>query len=326
MSALDDVARALAAPMSRRRALHIAGAALLAAAVPGRGTAARTVRSRTAGCGKGGGGLSCTKQFGPQISECCGPIDRSDPDSNYTCCPPGECWHTGSGRTSTTTCCPVAFRCGTSCCSEGEQCVDGTCTRCADEHVCGATCCEPGTVCANPATGLCCVKTWKQCTVGLAGVARCCVPGDSCCFNRATGTAVCCDPQHPCVDGRCSCKKGERRCGATCCKPGQECANGRCCPKGQVNCGGRCCVKDDCCGDVCCGADSVCVGGTCCTGDRLIGTGASARCCPAGTVSGSGPNRGTCCPEGDPDCCRDGNERLRCRSGSTCVNGTCRTL
>lgn len=46
-------------------------------------------------------------------------------------------------------------------------------------------------------------------------------------------------------------------------------------------------------------------------------------CCPKGTVAGGGPNRNTCCPEDDPDCCRDGSVKLRCARGKTCVRGAC---
>lgn len=333
----DRLARELAAPMPRRRALWLAAGALVAVVLPGgRAPAASAASAATTrrwvttdGCGRGG--LSCTKQFGPQVSECCGPIDPNDPQSNFTCCPPGECWHhaPAPGGYWTTTCCPAAYRCRGRCCNDGEKCVDGECTQCPSDKLCGKQCCDDSEVCANAKTSLCCVKSWKRCEAGFKGVVRCCPPKESCCFNKAAKTAVCCDAQHPCVNGRCKCTKGETPCGpGKCCKKGEVCSNGKCCPKGKLNCGGRCCDKADCCENTCCDGNSrICVKGKCCPGERLIGAGPSgARCCPKGTVAGSGPNLNTCCPENDPDCCRDGSVKLSCGKGKTCVGGTCKTL
>ena len=325
----DRLARELAAPMPRRRALRLAAGALIALALPGRrataATAATGARARAAGCGRGGGGVPCPKDY----SECCGPIDSSDPDSNYTCCPPGECWHQRdkAGKYPTTTCCPPAYR-GDRCCDpEFEQVVDGKCTRCPDDQVCGKSCCEESEVCANPRTGLCCVKSWKKCEAGLAGVVKCCPPLHTCCFNRTTKTATCCDAKHPCTEGKCKCGKDETRCGDRCCPKGQICSNGKCCPKGKVNCGGsgKCCARFDCCGKTCCDANSICTNGACCPLDRGFGNGKNARCCPPGTVPGPGK---TCCPESDPECCSDGEIGVPCHiaKGEFCVRGTCMKL
>ncbi len=201
MSAFDDLARNLASPMPRRRVLQIAVGALVAGVLPGGGTtaapAATTRAWRTAGCGKGGGGLSCAAQFEAPITECCGPIDKSNPESNYTCCPPGECWHHGTGSTSSTTCCPPKERCGLSCCGsfqtcdrklkqcvfcEGGKCADGSCCpktkgRCVKGACCPlkrttfapgtnkkrVACCPPGTVAVPGGVGECCPKNDPDC-------------------------------------------------------------------------------------------------------------------------------------------------------------------
>jgi hypothetical protein len=336
---LDDLARTLATPMPRRRAVWLAAGALVAGALPGgrtRAAAAATNRAWTtkAGCGKGGGGIPCAKQFGPHVSECCGPIDKSDPDSNYTCCPPGECWHHGTGRNSVTTCCPPAYRCKGRCCSDGEKCVEGECTRCEDEKVCGKSCCEDSEVCADPKRSLCCVKTWKQCRPGQAGPVKCCPPRDECCYNKATKKVTCCDANHPCTDGRCKCGKGEKRCGETCCTKDQECSDGKCCPKGKVNCGDeRCCDKGLCCGKVCCAKNEFCAASiayskpkVCCTSARiLVLPSGKPVCCPLGTVPNAAETG--CCPAANPNCCdggASGDDPLICLGpNSICVRGIC---
>jgi hypothetical protein len=92
-----------------------------------------------------------------------------------------------------------------------------------------------------------------------------------------------------------------------------------------VNCGdNRCCEKDDCCQKICCdGKSRICAGGVCCPGERLLGSGKNARCCPPGTVPGAGA---TCCPENDPECCSDGDLALVCGKGFICVRGKCTKL
>lgn len=332
---LDDLARALASSMPRRRALRLAAGALVAVALPGgRATAASGATTKawvTAGCGKGGGGLPCATQFGPQVSECCGPIDKSNPDSNYTCCPPGECWHHPGPPYPMTTCCPEAYRCRGGCCNDGEKCVEGKCTRCPSDKVCGKDCCEASQDCVNRKTSLCCMKTWKRCEAGLAGVVKCCPPRDTCCFNPTTKQATCCDAQHPCVNGRCKCKKDETPCGdKDCCKKGQICSNGKCCPKGKINCGDeRCCDKGQCCGDTCCGGNEFCASSiayskpkVCCTSNRIIvSPSGKPVCCPKGTVPNDSDTG--CCPSGNPNCCGD---ELGCLGNTMCVRGICQKV
>lgn len=333
---LDDVARVLATPMPRGRALRLAVGALAAVALPGVGArVARAGITRGAGTCPPGGQLTCAEQFGKDVSECCSrPIPGS---GNYTCCPPGQCFYSET----TNTCCPKDFQCGKGgCCSEGERCVNEKCVRCDSDKVCGKECCEESETCVNPAKSMCCVKTWNHCKVaGAAGAAgavvKCCPPRDECCTNRRTKTVTCCDSKHPCEDGRCKCGKDETRCGdAKCCKKDTEvCSRGKCCPKGRENCGdGRCCEKGKCCGKDCCGKGEFCAASiafskpkVCCTSNRIIVT-ASGKpvCCPKGTLPNAADTG--CCPPGDPSCCGRGDDELSCLGGLMCVRGVCQKI
>ncbi len=246
------------------------------------------------------------------------------------------------------------------CCLSGETCgaTFGKCT--CDGGYCRDKCCGKDEVCRNERTGLCCDKSWKVCEAGSAGAVKCCEPPKTCCIDFKTKSATCCCPKGTtrcgadCCDPKkgehCSpgspspiccpkgqenskgvcCREGRENCGdGYCCgaKKGESCSGGKCCPNGKVNCGdNRCCEKDDCCGKICCdGRSRICAGGVCCPGDRLVGTGKSARCCPADTVTSPG---GTCCPESDPECCSDEDTLLTvvCAKGQTCVQGKCKKL
>lgn len=324
-SLFDDLARTLATPMPRRRALQLAAGLVVAAAVPGvRARPARAGLTRGTGACPPGGQQTCAEQFGKEVSECCSrPIPGS---GNYTCCPPGECFYSPT----TNTCCPKDFQCGKGgCCSEGERCVNEKCVRCDSDKVCGKECCEDSEKCVNAAKSMCCVKTWKHCQAGSAGVVQCCPPLDKCCFNKKTGTAVCCDAKHPCLEdeGRCKCMKDETPCAGKCCPKGQVCSDGKCCPKGKVNCGdGGCCDKGQCCGKTCCGKGEFCASSiayskpkVCCTSNRIIVMPSGKPvCCPKGTVTNDSDTG--CCPPGKPNCCGD---ELSCLGNLICVRGTC---
>jgi hypothetical protein len=111
-----------------------------------------------------------------------------------------------------------------------------------------------------------------------------------------------------------SCQPGQTPCGPSCCNPGLICVNagtGRCgCdPSIKTFCGGGCCDKNDTCSDpatvtCCCKGDTPC-GTSCCksgvacinkkkglcgcpAGTTACGTGATMKCCPAGTTCSSG--------------------------------------
>ena len=142
--------------------------------------------------------------------------------------------------------------------------------------------------------------------------------------------AECCGSDQTCKSGKCVCKEGQT-CGEHCCRKGETCSNGKCCPKGRVNCGdGECCKSSaSCCGETCCtGARETCVGGAkgkqCCLRSRISGSGASARCCPGGTVA----TATGCCPPTNLNCCDSlDTSGLACLGpNQVCVRGACKTL
>ena len=334
--------------MPRRRAVRLLGGAFVAVALPGLSARqARAALTRGAGPCPPGGQQTCAEQFGPEVSECCSrPIPGS---GNYTCCKPGECFYSPT----TNTCCPKARQCDTRCCPEGDKCKDGRCISCPDERECGKTCCSPREFCGSKLRSLCCPNGYDVCVAPKKALGRCCNKpgGEECCFSP-TGVDCCKTRQgQKCRNGRCLCPDGKPSCGGECCpkgkycskgvccktgrkncgdgfccgaKKGQSCSGGKCCPDGKVNCGdNRCCEKEDCCEKICCdGKSRICAGGKCCPGERLLGTGKNARCCPTGTV----PSASACCPENDPECCSDEGLALLCPKGSTCVRGKCTKL
>ena len=357
----DDLARKLATPMPRRRALRLAGAALVAAAVP-----ALRPRSAFAGCGPdtkcsstcllpphiGGCGVEeptgCGSQVNCRLSGGC--MIAGDtccragvgPKEDAWICPKGtECDYSDpSGRRCTT--CPKARKCRDGCCKPDEICEDGECVPCPGPRRCGrGGCCSEGAVCRNPKSGLCCDSSWKVCEAGRDNPVNCCPPTESCCINAKTKKAKCCTDTEMCVAGDCICKKGTTPCGTDCCKQGEHCSpgksqgiccpkgeensKGKCCPKGKVNCGDdTCCSPKGCCGKTCCGKTQVCVGG-----------GGGQECCPSPRAFGAGksgrccPPRtyatdSGCCPASDPSCCSSADgTALSCLNSAVCVKGVC---
>jgi hypothetical protein len=330
----DDVARTLATPMPRRRALRIAAGLLVAAAVPAYRPkpAAATVTKAFAGCPKGGL-QSCTERFGPELPACC-PDYR--PGFAICCKSTDECFNDNKN------CCPKDKQCGGRCCLPDQKCKDGRCVDCPEEQACGETCCDPGEYCGSKRRGLCCPKGHDACVVYGGSAGLCCGPGTTCCANAKS--AKCCDAKHPCVKGggRCKCAKGETRCGNECCTKGEVCSGGKCCPKGNVKCGDECCTPGKCCGENCCPEKWLCcstavgkkcckpgehcalIAGApgkknCCPSSRIVTTDTGVPlCCPTGTID-NGEN--DCCPPGNPNCCAD----LSCLGNTVCVRGECVT-
>ena len=174
-SAFDDLARSLAQPTSRRRALRIMGAAALAATVPAlRPARARATPPDCAGkCTKAQGTLcqfdlpTCT----PYV--CCpAPYTCCAGPASATCCEPGcTCGDDGRGFKACQNCprCKGGFtECGTGCCPPGTTCAGkGSRYHCcaAGRAPCGPECCGPRERCANAAKGLCakCAKGHEAC-------------------------------------------------------------------------------------------------------------------------------------------------------------------
>lgn len=294
----DDLARTLAQPMPRRRAVRVLGAAVLTAAVSGLrpalalGAGAQTpcdapglCPSDTKVCGEPwiAGCLKdcclprtqicCTWKGTPPTVICCGKDERcgDKPAECLPACPPGS------------------TKCGRDCCEPYENCVGG---KCECNERCGGKCCEEGATCRNDKRSLCCPSTWKVCTAGSAGAVKCCPPREKCCFESGTKKVQCCGPEQECdpATGACRCKKkGQVSCGSECCNAETEtCASGRssqgkpfkkCCPKGKVLCAGACCEPKRCVRNFEGG------GKVCCPRERLMNLGSMSMCCPPGKRS-----------------------------------------
>jgi hypothetical protein len=209
----DQIARTLATPMPRRRALRLVGSTLAAAALGG-------IWTRTARAYEFCGG-NTLDPYQPGIDGCCVTQDASKPFNSQACegVPNPVCCYDATGFA---VCCPPDTLCapdgscmcppghtqcqnsaGTrGCCPPGQACVfvngDLSC-ECPQDKKCGSSCCGQNEVCIT-STNTCC-PTGRACAGGI-----CCAPNEIC--NPETGQCVC-DPA--------------RRCGSTCCPPGQVC-------------------------------------------------------------------------------------------------------
>jgi hypothetical protein len=311
----DDLARTLAEPMPRRRALRFAGASLVTALTAGLGAR----RASASPCGPDTPCSSiCTSgnyigACGTDTTNSCGQIGcRLE-----GCLSPGEkCCRGGDAPWI---------------CNDDERCgsVGGPhCIACPEERKCGKACCKSGEFCGSKNRELCCKRGENVCVVPNSSQGVCCPPGKNCCFNK--DRAECCGPDQTCKRGKCVCNQGET-CGESCCKKGETCSKGKCCPKGEVNCGdGECCKKAaSCCGKTCCtGSRETCVGGAggpqCCLRSRIFGAGKSRRCCPSGTVA----TATGCCPPTNLSCCDANASSLVTCLGQhdVCVRNVCTQL
>jgi hypothetical protein len=350
---LDELARRLAEPMSRRRAVKVAAGAAAAAAVPGMrvrpARGALLISQRTTCTPRPGGKLcACPSVNGLFYKQCC-PAPASDwdcqckaPPGGYAACAPhkcgsghqcggGECCKPGQYCVNPDIhlCCDSGTSgCGTTCCKKNEECVVTrvgtssihTCVpRCPPNQArCGPTkCCPKNWRCANQATGLCkrCPYGWSECNK------KCCEPSSQCC-----GTAGCCPKDRAC----CSTGTGSQ----ICCPSGEKCATeiqpgdigvlpgaaSICCPPERYN-------ADV---DVCCPP-----GETALSGPGLkVGPGLKAFCCPEAQQCGS-----TCCQTsailGSESCCDgtcvDTSSSVTncgacghaCAPGTVCKDGQC---
>jgi hypothetical protein len=305
----DDLARTLATPMPRRRALRTIGTALAVTAFPvlrpGKAGARSTTCKRCFVAIKygthEGGCCSTTPGF---LQDCCiGPNDSAEhPNQMSWCCAKGGCG--ASGGKCNFVCPSDKFRCGSKkCCLKArptlpaEVCYQGNCL-----PACPATTIKCGTT----GTPLCCHKTKQLCRNG-----KCCdkCGGNGTCCNPAT-TFCCREPGDPKSAGRC-CKKDKE----SCCGVGPDGAQKRmCCPKPNKcikqlpkGIGGFtasspwvCCpparqVPDDPGSSrivACCDPSQVSlqgkflvgqgIQGSCCDADRICGSGASLTCCQTG--------------------------------------------
>jgi hypothetical protein len=280
---IDGLARSMAKPMPRRRALRLLGGALVSVAVPG-------ITARRAGAT-------------PNVRDC-------GADSFLCKCNCGG----PTGDICQTTCCQKDV---TACDCRTVQL--GPICRCLRQ--CGSRCCARGQYCASAKSALCCNTSRGQgeeesCVSGRAAV--CCPPGLKCCSWNEVVT--CCNAlTQSCGDqeGSCACKRGNtRRCGRDCCNPkSQKCCPGpgsqkHCAPKDSICCGRKWCPKTQrCCKGAGGGGIYPGIAGTSaacfpktfeCCGSAGYDE-ATHKCCGGGLVC---PKAATCC--GDRECCSGG--------------------
>lgn len=286
----DDLARKLAEPMPRRRAVRVIGASLAALAVPG-----VSPRSALAGTARGSG--SAIVCAGAQV---CKRSDWKTGTFEEKCCPfPMQQWKCGGadGYVCIDTCAETAKLFGKKtkatlstermagtdpdgrdrpkrydCCFVGEhRAVDGECLpNCPYQHRfggaagpvnCGKTCCATHQPCVNGRCRQCEDLGGHSCQPAKKGKTICCKKGTNCCFNDTT--TACCGPKQTChasetdrkgkpKPARCSCDSG-KKCGSDCCEKGETCTSQGCCPSNRV-CPGETKARNTCCD----GADEYC--------------------------------------------------------------------
>ena len=319
-NSFDDLARTLATPMPRRRALRTMGAALAISAFPALKPAwagAQGARKHT--CQRcfvaikfgthEGGCCSTTPGF---LQDCCiGPNDSQDhPNQMSWCCAKGACG--ASGGRCNFSCPSTHFLCGSKkCCLKARPTLPA--------EVCYQGRCLPGCPsntlkCGTVGTPICCNKTKQQCRNG-----KCC--------DKCGGNGTCCDPAK-----------------TFCCRePGKPKSAGRCCKKD----------KESCCGvgvegaqkRMCCAKPNKCtrqlpsgIGGltkaspwVCCPPPRQVPVDETRpndinACCAPGQVSLGGKLligqgiQGACCDE--ERICGSGAGLTCCQTGQSCIGGT----
>jgi hypothetical protein len=252
---LDELARTVARPMPRSRALRVLGGALVSAAVPGlvpkRAVAAPLKGCDPKACGTNtvcgikfleGCTLACCSKSNPICFTWMG-VDRWTPIGGLggycsahaavgteaarvvCCCPPGS----KKGNLPSEPPCMCDEPCGPKklCCARDQYCSRSGCTDCdsflarrAGAEKCGKGCCSPKEFCADAQTG-------------------------ACCYGPDSGR-----PQHYCSATSGHRAGGSRRRAALCCERGEKCCTYvddskdilrvDCCTKGQTCSQGKC--------------------------------------------------------------------------------------
>lgn len=325
---LDELARTLAKPMPRSKAVRVLGGALVTAAVP-------LLRAAP-----GSGAPRQPVQY-PQPKKC------ADYHAGPTCpklccrdCPPIP---SGGNPGVLKWCCNTDQQCDFEDPSEQYRCGRVRCKSvCPPARKCGSKCCEVGSVCADPDLEYCCAARETVCRGG--NTVSCCKPDEHCCRGTCCKRGTRCSPGN--ARGTCKpCPKGSRKCGKTCCTKGEACCGGKCCSttekccpsdicckKSATCCGEKCCNDDQrCCGDHCCKKQQSCCGEGCCSdGTTCYRSGGRFRCCPDERLAQT-PAGTVCCPpryyaEGST-CCPTGRACTECDPpcprGQYCQDGFC---
>lgn len=227
---IDDLARQLATPMPRRRALRIAGAAMAMAAFPALRPAVGAASVPCGALGCNGKCCSATDWVVPGLQGvCCDPDEvcclgarrEKDPEHTYGwCCPAGQTCGDELGDCRAVCKAPM-FECGQECCNEGASCcpigADEVPMCCPDEHECVRQI-QPGQAALTPdSPNVCCPP--DQLVTALTVNRMCCpegsvtqpggglsTAGGFCCKSGNVCGQDCCDstPSFPkrCVGGR----------------------------------------------------------------------------------------------------------------------------
>ncbi len=226
----DHVARTLAEPMPRRRAVRVIGASLAALAVPG-----VSPRSALAWTARGSGSsIVCA---GKQV---CTRSDWKNGTFEEKCCPfPAQQWHCGSD----------GWTCLDTCAALGKSLRKETVPTWSTERVGGT---DPD-LRDRPKRYDCCILPEFE---GRNGE---CIP--TCWYTMGPGSFICkktCCPKGTlCQAGKCvqQCSNGYRRCSHQKCCPGNWkcCGNDQCCTPNE-----HCCGQGKGGGEHCCGNDEYC--------------------------------------------------------------------
>ncbi len=298
---LDDIAMAVAEPISRRGALRVAGAAAVTTFF---GVRTGTAKADCPTCPRSvdpptysqrcsvARGVGCIFVCCPQTYTCC------TTDLGVVCCREG--YGCGPVNQFGQPTCKCANSCGSGCCKPGETCADPATGLCC-QIPCGETCCKSGQKCADPRRGVCC-QEFEQGCIGKNTTLCCDATFGTCCAGSVA--TQCCGYGQKCsADGACKCQPGHRKeCVDTCCTKNQKCCTG---VKGKNFCVPK---QWGCCGD-----DYTMPGEACCAG-RFPYSPASQRCCG---ISGVCPQLTECCPDG---CCPQGSSC--CEGGCCAADGT----
>ena len=338
---LDELARSMAKPLPRRRALRLLGGAVVAATVPG---FARTTTAHSAS------GFHTCERDGGRLCEC----NCRGEACQRICCEPKEDYECDCGPVEVGAGCRCIRPCGSNadCCKAGQYCASVKLRLCCEvgHNICGRRCCKPNEECVSLRVGTSTVRECdKRCPEGQAWCdqKKCCPRGWSCVLGP-TGW-------------QCRrCRADQVQCREKCCNKGTQecCGKAGCCDKSKSRCCGKagCCPKNrSCCVNgprqVCCPARTKCaipvlagnIGivpktpAICCPTERLNNQ--PKLCCPRGQVALNSPGFRTpppgispyCCPPsqvcgsaGNQYCANFQSDPANCGScGNVCASGIC---